>query len=365
MNVQKLPNEILVIILTKVVKLHQGLVKPCKLVCKQWQTIVLMLSSSKNIQKLYMVPRTIGNYIQRGYVRKKFILWLRGLGYSESDVCLEITKLNLPHRFKWAYQQKFPLDRRIYSTASSVGSLDILNWLYDRNIKPNQQSLLRSVDSGSVDVIKWFLDRKCGFHPRLYNLAAKHGHVEIINWLLDHNYYFYDNVMCDAVENGYLEIVKIFMKQEVPILTEHRDLAAQYGQLNVLKYIVNLVGKPNFRTCNRAAKGGHTKILEWISKHYPGMILLPECLILKQTLVSEKFEAFKWAIDQDCPVDVDICQRVIRTGNLELFKWFYYKLHVQVPLIWQNLCHYAKLMGYFNIGRWLDTIIREMLISNY
>tara|TARA_B110000967_G_scaffold192210_1_gene218622 strand:+ start:1525 stop:2265 length:741 start_codon:yes stop_codon:yes gene_type:complete len=120
-----------------------------------------------------------------------------------------------------------------------------------------------------------------------------------------------------AAETGQLEVVKWLRANGCPWDEMTCSWAAQGGRLEVLQWL-RANGCPwNERTCARAAWGGHLEVLQWARANgCPWDTTTCSCAALRGHL-----EVLQWARANGCPWDATTCLHAKVGGNIELLNW--------------------------------------------
>jgi len=132
-----LPPELIIRILILASRYHRGLISVYRYVCKRWWCIL-----NHNKPFCVQIPKTIGNYICRGYIQPEFILYLRDSGeYGVSDVCLELARLDNQILLKWAMDHGFMMDARIFSAPTNIR---VVRWIRNNTTSAKFDKSVRS-----------------------------------------------------------------------------------------------------------------------------------------------------------------------------------------------------------------------------
>lgn len=316
-----LPDEVLIEILRLAARHHQSLASVCRYVCRRWQGI------TRDFMKLNrLIPKTIGNFIKRGYHRPEMITWLRTQGnFSESDVCLEIARLDYLSLLVWAVEQRFNLDIRIYNAAATAGSLDILNWLYTKGQLPTQDVFMSSVYSGNPEVVAWCLSRGCNFEIAAYNETVKQNHIPLTEWLLGQDYPFHISVMHEAAQFNRPQLMRLFIAKGATAPIICWQLAAIHGHIEILEVLQeNFTDESCYYTaCWQAAESNQLKTLDWLHDNHPDAVISTRSLILETALEQNSIEVFHWGLTHGCGISNIVCEYVIQQFDIARFKQFY------------------------------------------
>ena len=195
------------------------------------------------------------------YGDTEMITWLRDNGCPWNDNVLGVLLTN-EKLLKWAILNGFSMSANTYNSFVERGkSLELLEWLYNAGIRPNEESL-RYAHSISLDMVMW-----------LYNKG--------VPWPKD--------ICMNACDNDRLDILKYAIETGCSCdLNEIAATACFLGFFDILKWAksAGLEWNPSF--CNSAARARHFTILKWLR-------------------------------DNGCPWDISVSH----ASNLELLKYIY------------------------------------------
>lgn len=163
------------------------------------------------------------------------------------------------------------------------------------------ESLIMNAKNGNLEMVKFQLDRGADidykYNKALY-LAAKYGHLEVFNYLLDESeldakdnrtlriwaetgniemvktLVRYDVVndnnckaLCGAIKGGHTEVAKILFEEYFNIYDEREKiifLSAEYGNLEILKLIIDRFNSFDCEIIKMAACNGHYAVVKYL-----------------------------------------------------------------------------------------------------
>jgi len=237
--------------------------------------------------------------------------------------------------------------------AVEAGHEEILDWLADHGIFPNQEGEILAAKRGRLGILKWIERRRSPISrdPSIADIAAAAGYFHILRWLKKRGIlptvYGADLASANpekglailkwikqnvkgllpsqagidlAAENGCLDIL-MWIKQETGYLPTEKgaNRAAENGQLHILDWLITLPSPvyPGFEGLRKAVYNGYKKVLEWFKSRF-GEIPFPEDL-LSIAIIFGHLEIIEWILSNIdvSPSEEDLI-RAIGTGNLEI-----------------------------------------------
>jgi hypothetical protein len=136
------------------------------------------------------------------------------------------------------------------------------------NIEQMTQSMSRlSIEEDDQKLSQWMNEHEVKSKKEVCTTAANIGDLEILQLAIDNEYPYDDIIVMEAIMNGDLKILQLLEKKEK--LDEKfwqkktSYLAAEYGHLNILKWLRGNDCPWDARVTAFAAKGGHLNIIKW------------------------------------------------------------------------------------------------------
>ena len=148
------------------------------------------------------------------------------------------------------------------------GDLEVIKFIFPRNVTFDWRLLDIAVEKGFHRVIKWYLEHGRGkWYPRQSKIAAQFGHLEIIKLLPKRQ--FTEEIMDTSCEYGHLKLVKYLSKhRKEKFSTSAMDLASKNGHLEVVEYL----HKNRDEGCTKdamdlASEYGHMPVVEFLHEY--------------------------------------------------------------------------------------------------
>lgn len=241
----------------------------------------------------------------------KIALLSRDISKEDFNKCL--TKSIFLHslsfvQYYWNYIKD---DENIEKYAVKYGSIEIIEWLH-QTYDWNEESVLWAIQKGRLNILRWLRKNGCRFNKKSFSYAAKYGHLHILN---------------------YLERWKGNRQISSSYKYDACNKAAEYGQLDCLKWL-KARDFPCFEhVCDNAAKKGHLHILVWARS------LDPPCPWSETTSYLAAKEGhlhiLEWMYHQDppCPWSERITTNAVYFNNGKLLEWLKNKNH---PSLWND-----------------------------
>ena len=187
----------------------------------------------------------------------EYLKWIRANGCPWSEDVLEYTYNFNEEMIKWAILDGCPVSTNAYNQIVENDNLDLLNWLFDQNITPNEKSMKYAA---SENVIKWLINK---------------GSAEVCE---------------ETARNGRLDLIQLAI-----------DSGASY----------NLV-----KIASNAAAYGYINILQWTQEQG----ITWEASIFAEAIHSQNKQVITWLFENKCPWDEESCSNVAKNSNLTMLK---------------------------------------------
>lgn len=202
----------------------------------------------------------------------------------------------------------------------------------------NVDLFIQAVSHGYLEILKWLHTDK--LDPHIANVAALAGHLDILEWYFSITNALPEKVSFYAAQGGHISIYKW-----LPLVNRlDRDYltAASYGELELLKYM--LEEKPYFSSdlCNNAASNGKVETLEWLLNNgheyipqreleiYRDHIRILELLESKGYALHPKvcetgalfgLEVVKWGFSRGCTLTMQTMVNAALVGDISTIKF--------------------------------------------
>lgn len=139
-------------------------------------------------------------------------------------------------------------------------------------------ALSYAAKNGHIPIVVELLKTPLSDHDYNWALraAASGNHVEVLKLLLPYSATDYGNALSFAVYQGCIEtfneLIAVIDRKNYGITNKfsysgHLDLAAEYGQIEIVKLLLNKDGNDYDQAIKTASKRGHTEIVKLIESH--------------------------------------------------------------------------------------------------
>lgn len=145
-------------------------------------------------------------------------------------------------------------------------------------------ALLSAMEGGNLEVFQYLVIRGCYFDEATIIKVAEKGDLELLKWFapwfldnFSHVLYCFPifktkkNLFCriiipQAMKNGHIHIIKWILEEEVEFIDYLCSLVAEYGALDILKFLRSQNSPCPWRTniVDHANMHSDKKILNWI-----------------------------------------------------------------------------------------------------
>src|SRR5579872_1055228 len=230
----------------------------------------------------------------------------------------------------------------------------------------NSNTCAYAAMNGHIEILKWARSplmvprgQVCEWDSVVLWFALSHNHFEIFKWAIENGCEMDEDTICAvAAEYGRLEILKWLYEQSYELNEMTCAKAAGNNQLEILKWLRSKGCPWDDSTCNSAAIGGHLEVLEWVrlngctwdhitpvqvasGSHFEtfkwitlngGITTHPQVLII--LAVNREYEMFKWAQARNYVWDPHVTNILARDKAYEMLNWAH-----------ENGCGYGDRVG--------------------
>ena len=156
--------------------------------------------------------------------------------------------------------------------------------------------------TNKLELLKWAREEKeCEWDWRTINVAAEQGNLEMVKYCVA-NECPIDERACEyAAKNGQLEVLK-YLREEAKAPWDWRSAAwaAEYGHLHILEYLVERkFDKYSEFACERAAKKGHFDCLKYLHETAKAQW---DSEAVEGAHENNHLECLQYLLDNDCPL---------------------------------------------------------------
>jgi hypothetical protein len=120
-----------------------------------------------------------------------------------------------------------------------------------------------AVRRGDLNGLQLLLERAPHVRRDVCALAADVGNLDVLKWARENDCPWDDETCANAAEGGHLEVLKWARENDCPWDELTCAHAAWKGHLEVLKWARENGCPSNELTCSSAALGGHLEVLKW------------------------------------------------------------------------------------------------------
>lgn len=236
-------------------------------------------------------------------------------------------------------------------SAAKYGHLHIIKWAYEKGATDNVmfEITILAAENGFLDIILWGVDNGIHIFNRIASISSSNGHLNIIKWLIDDIHYDdYDNIAFNAAEYGHLDIIKYVMKYNKNIINLVANIAASNGYFDVLQYALENNADDFIGISMGLVINGEIYIIDYIFKLIPSII--KNIALFAASL--GKLNLVKYAIDNGAVNIFEIARESAKSGYLNVFKHLIKKKSDDL----EKLKDCAKLYCNYNIVEYIDSL---------
>jgi len=174
------------------------------------------------------------------------------------------------------------------------------------------------IGPGSVTLAKWALAEGCPRYHRMAATAAQFGQMELLKWLCGEGGFAMDErVMRMAASGGNLQVVQWLRGEGCEWDVDACAAGAGHGYLEVLQWL-RANGCPwDALTCMFAALRSHLETLRW-ARENGGDWNKTTCAM---AALGGHLQVLQWLRAEGCPWDHWACSQAVDKGHVEVLRW--------------------------------------------
>ncbi|MCE5316470.1 MAG: F-box protein [Parachlamydia sp.] len=338
------------------------------------------LANKKPSSDLFEVIDTCSSASLAG--RLKILQWAKEQGCPLTGRTIEMAGAgNHSHILKWAKENDCPESYHILhvaycfgqiefvkrmsavdswipnvcSTAAYKGDLSFLEWARSTGKSLGNTLCEQAARGGHMNVLAFAHDIGCPWGDSVKN-AAQNGHIHILKWLYDKGCSYTAEVYAHVLGGGYndetyqrnviLPLLQWLYELNIPFSIELPQISLRGAPLFLplviqRRYLIVLEWLPEIHLpylrkvlCKLAVEYGSLEILQWArARAYPW-----DAELALQALNSHT-DMFLWVVNNGCPWDQKVCDKIERRESIWLLLW----LAKKVTTLRQNsifiICH--------------------------
>ncbi len=244
------------------------------------------------------------------------------------------------------FPEKCKFDPRLYVSAIISHNLHLLELLYKRRCECTDNAALTASSLGNILALEWINGHNFPIPAECIDQAVSNGHKHIVNWLLEHDYKSTDQTLYNIIENGDSELFHIFIEQDVEIMPDICDIAANSGNIIALKWATEHDYKWSTKTFSNIITNGYIEIADWFISH--GEPITSEHCWLSAK--NGRLDMLIWLLSKDAKCDADTCFVSAMVGNLNILRY----LHM-IGCEWdyQDCLYVATNNGHTDVMNWI------------
>lgn len=236
---------------------------------------------------------------------------------------------------KRVYREKKAISYEKCSTiAATFGYLDILQWLNKKGLMSKNIFLISVIKDRQYEVFKYL--------SSVYSLVtapvnkdvcfelAMRGQWDTLLWAINQGYCFH-TVGCALASSNQMELLKIIISKGYIVTEFLLSSAAASGQVEMVKYVYNLLGRWDPSVYTGAISSGNLRLVKYLRKQ--GCPLFGEqrdrYSILKKSratlgaVTHNYLGILKYLRKHSFPWGAKVLIRAISNGSLSIVKWIY------------------------------------------
>jgi len=219
------------------------------------------------------------------------------------------------------------------AVAAKAGHLDVIEWITADGREWDAHMCHNAAAGGHLAILERALDRGCALDERVLECAAENGHLTVVQWLWSRGCPRGTTLADRAARANHFEIVLWLHAQDYPCDAEGKmyNYAARHGRLDVLEWCkANGFTWDILDALERAAKGGHTAVMDWLCNErkrigsYPGDDDLESWYKYMMVTIAARrghVHILQWLADHDYALHGEVCEAAAQKGHQHVLCW--------------------------------------------
>ena len=269
--------------------------------------------------------------------------------YDVNSETRELIKRATATRSGMKLAEKFKIEEM-----SSISTLEFA--LENRSLWPSKWDekcfCAQVARTNKLELLQWIREeKKCAWDEETSAVAAEQGNLEMVKYCVANRCPINASSCRNAARNGHLECLKYLHEEaEAPWDWKTASEAAENGHLHILEYLVEReYDEFDEYACHNAARNGHLECLKYLHEDVKapwGSVTASEAALnghlhILEYLVEREYDKF----------DKSACSLAAEYGHLECLKY----LHEEVKAPWD--CEAVRMAREFNHSECLQYLL--------
>ena len=185
------------------------------------------------------------------------------------EACLRAAKKNDFEELKWAFNEGCILDSTTISYATKHGNCEIIEWALENGCKKDSSAIMNAALVNNFKMVDFLLEKKFPMDEYACSFAALGGNFEMLQYLRSKNCPWDERTLSAAACKGRRDIIKWSHNhgckhKNHPSICES---AAECGQLECLKWLIEKVGYNYDRAYRSAKMSNQDEVISYLKKN--------------------------------------------------------------------------------------------------
>ncbi|CAL6361680.1 unnamed protein product [Bathycoccus prasinos] len=180
------------------------------------------------------------------------------------------------------------------------GSRNERSWL--KSVMDEPYFCMRVARTNKLELLKWVREeKKCDWDTETIQVAADQGNMEMVKYCVANECPMHEWACACAAAGGHLEVLKYLREEaKAPWDSDTATCAAENGHLHILEYLVERkFDKYSELACEVAAEYGHLDCLKYL--HETAKAPWNEYAV-EETHPKNQTECLQYLLDNNCPL---------------------------------------------------------------
>lgn len=308
--------------------------------------------------------RYFGMAIEYGHLH--IMKWMKERGYNLNNSGYVYPKYLQLDILQWLFDNNVKLSFEVSIMAASMARLDVLQWLHTTN-QLHIYAFNGAVKSCHLHIMKWLVDMGYAFPNKTLYYAASYCNVETMEWLDTMGCNNYAGTMHLAIRNGNIQILDWLYEKSIPLDDVSLVCAIESCNINIVEWVLsktNLMFRTLFDRVSIVCHKNTT--LEFVMSLYDKGLKYDK-FTFSSAVNYGHLCIMKWLKDMNCEWDKDCFKYPECVDSTSVIEWLFenkYNLPKNVLQLAVEKCRLSdiKLLRQYGVswnGKEFETAIKH------
>eukprot|EP01032_Pedospumella_encystans_P010294 gene10294-12045_t len=198
------------------------------------------------------------------------------------------------------YERDYEWDERLCSVAAEGGHLNCLLFAKENGCPWDSFTLINAAANGYLDCLTYAYENGLQWDPEVCSAAAKHGHLACLQYAVAYGCTLREDVTSVAASEGHWECLQFALENGCPVHPHACGNAAHWGRLECLT-LLHQHNAPWDESVPQAAVAGSLACLQYLIGEL-GMYMNVDGSLFVVAMKCANFKCVQYLVDMGCPM---------------------------------------------------------------